>query len=112
MMLAGTIDQSARSVQLEQQITQDWQTHRKLSKRWAKIMKRRSKIRMQALKHELYNKMTGRRGSRVNKTGTPTPTAHESNKASTPGATPSHAASSKIIALMQPAFARSWCPSS
>ena len=31
MMQAGTIDQSTRSVQIEQQITQDWQTRRKLS---------------------------------------------------------------------------------
>ena len=40
MMQTGTIDQSSRSVQIEQQITQDWQTRRKMSKRWAKIMKR------------------------------------------------------------------------
>jgi hypothetical protein len=40
MMQAGTIDQSARSVRIEQQVTQDWPTRRKLSKRWATIMKR------------------------------------------------------------------------
>ena len=74
MMQAGTIDQSTRSVRIEQQVTQDWPTCRKLSKRWAKIMKRRSKIRMQALKREPYNKLTGKRGSKVSKTGTPTPT--------------------------------------
>ena len=72
MMQTGTIDQSSRSVQIEQQITQDWQTRRKLSKRWAKIMKRRSKIRLNALKYEPYNKMS-KRGSKVSETGTPTP---------------------------------------
>ena len=70
MMQAGTIDQSSRSVQIEQQITQDWQTRRKLSKRWAKIMKRRFKVRMQALKHEPYNKPTWEHKTTISIAGT------------------------------------------
>ena len=62
MMQSGTIDQSARSVQIEKQFTQGCPTLRKMSKRWAKIMKRHSKIRTQALKREPYNKMIGKRG--------------------------------------------------
>ena len=63
MMQAGTV--GARSVQIRRQASQDWQTRRKLSRRWEKIMKRRAKIRMMALKHEQCK--TGKM------TGTPTP---------------------------------------
>jgi hypothetical protein len=50
MMQAGTV--GARSVQIKRQVSQDWQTRRKLSKKWQKIMKRRLKVRRMELKHE------------------------------------------------------------
>ena len=74
MMQAGTVVKSARSVQIAKQVTQDRQTRHKLSKRWAKIcnkiMKRRAKIRMLALKREQGKKQEGEHGSKLSKTGT------------------------------------------
>jgi hypothetical protein len=73
MMKAGTIANSARATQIEEQVLQDWKTRHKLSRKWGKIMQGRSKIRIRALKREPYNKATVWVGSKVTKPGVPVP---------------------------------------
>jgi hypothetical protein len=71
MMKAGTLAESARATQTEEQVTQDWKNRHKLSKKWGKIMQRRSRVRIQALKREPYNKPAVWVGSKVTRPDAP-----------------------------------------
>jgi hypothetical protein len=71
MMKAGTIADSVRATQIEEQVMQDWKNCHKQSKKWGKIMQGRSRVRTRALKLEPYNKPAVWVGSKVTKPGTP-----------------------------------------
>ncbi len=67
MMKAGTIADSVRATQIEEQVMQDLKIRRKMSKKWGKIMQGRSRVRIRTLKREPYNKPTVWVGSKVTK---------------------------------------------
>jgi hypothetical protein len=71
MMKAGTIADSVRATQIEEQVMQDWKNRHKQSKKWGKIMQGRSRVRTRALKREPYNKPAVWVGSKVTKPGAP-----------------------------------------
>ena len=50
---------------------QDWKNRHKVSKKWGKIMQRRSRVRILVLKREPYNKPAVWVGSKVTKPGAP-----------------------------------------
>jgi hypothetical protein len=68
---AGTIADSARATQIQEQVMQDWKIRHKMSKKWGKIMQGRSRVRIRALKRETYNKPTVWVGSKVTKKAEP-----------------------------------------
>jgi hypothetical protein len=73
LMKAGTLANSKRATQIEEQVMQDWTTRHKLSRNWGKIMQGRSKVRIRALKREPYKQATVWVGSKVTKPGVPVP---------------------------------------